>query len=117
LFHRIGRAVVRELAARGHRPFATARRLESIADLAELGIETLRLDVEDTASIASAVAAVRERAGRLDVLLNNAGQNVFGPILEVPVESVRRAFETNVLGLLAVSQAVFPIMAEQHSGW
>jgi NADP-dependent 3-hydroxy acid dehydrogenase YdfG len=112
----IGRAVVRELHARGHRPFATARRLEAISDLATLGIETLPLDVDDAGSIAGAVAEARERAGRIDVVINNAGQNVFGPILEVPVERVRRAFETNVLGLLAVTQAVFPIMAERRSG-
>jgi short-subunit dehydrogenase len=59
---------------------------------------------------------VKERAGRLDVLVNNAGMNIFGPILELPVEEVRSVFETNVLGLLAVTQAVFPVMADQRSG-
>jgi NAD(P)-dependent dehydrogenase (short-subunit alcohol dehydrogenase family) len=112
----IGRALVLELSARGHRPFATARRLDAIADLAERGIETLRLDVGDEGSIESAVTAVRERAGRIDVLVNNAGQNAFGPILELPLETMRTTFETNVVGLLAVSQAVFPIMAEQRTG-
>ncbi|HVU03087.1 MAG TPA: SDR family NAD(P)-dependent oxidoreductase [Polyangiaceae bacterium] len=112
----IGRALVLELAARGHRPFATARRPESIAELAEKGVETLPLDVEKPASIAAAVAAVRERAGRIDVLVNNAGQNVFGPILEVPLDSVRRVLETNVVGLLAVTQAVFPVMADAKRG-
>lgn len=112
----IGRALVRELRARGHRPFATARKLESIAELGAEGIETLQLDVVDGASIERAVGAVRERAGRLDVLVNNAGQNVFGPILEVPLAEVRSVFETNVMGLLAVTQAVFPLMVEQRSG-
>jgi NAD(P)-dependent dehydrogenase (short-subunit alcohol dehydrogenase family) len=112
----IGRAVVLELKARGHRPFATARRLDSIADLASEGIETLRLDVGDEGSIRDAVTMVRERAGRIDVLVNNAGQNAFGPILELPLETMRSTFQTNVVGLLAVSQAVFPIMAEQRSG-
>lgn len=112
----IGRALAVELAARGHRPFATARRLDAVQDLTERGIETLRLDVDDAASIAAAVAAVRKRAGRIDVLVNNAGQNAFGPILEIPLDTVRRTFDTNVVGLLAVSQAVFPIMAEQQSG-
>jgi NAD(P)-dependent dehydrogenase (short-subunit alcohol dehydrogenase family) len=112
----IGRALAVELKARGHRPFATARRLDAIADLADEGIETLRLDVGDEGSIRDAVTAVRERAGRIDVLVNNAGQNAFGPILELPLERMRSTFETNVVGLLAVSQAVFPIMAEQHSG-
>jgi len=112
----IGRALANELKDRGHRPFATARRLDSIADLTERGIETLQLDVQDPASIVEAVRSVRARAGRIDVLVNNAGQNVFGPLLEVPLEHVRTTFDVNVLGLLAVSQAVFPIMAEQRSG-
>jgi NAD(P)-dependent dehydrogenase (short-subunit alcohol dehydrogenase family) len=112
----IGRALVHALREAGHRPFATARRLESIADLAAAGIDTLRLDVSDPGSIAEAVAAVRERAGRVDVLVNNAGQNIFGPLVELPVAEVRAVLETNVLGLLAVTQAVFPLMADQKSG-
>lgn len=112
----IGRALVTELQARGHRPFATARKLASIQDLADQGIETVQLDVGDPASIAAAVGTVRERAGRIDVLVNNAGQNVFGPILEVPLESVRRVLDTNVVGLLAVTQAVFPHMADAKHG-
>jgi len=112
----IGRALARELQAAGHRPFATARRPESIADLAEAGIETLRLDVCDAESIGAAVEAIMERAGRLDVLVNNAGVNTFGPIVETPIDKIRSLFETNVLGLLAVTQAVFPRMADQRSG-
>jgi NAD(P)-dependent dehydrogenase (short-subunit alcohol dehydrogenase family) len=112
----IGRAVAVELKVRGHRPIATARRVEAIADLAERGIDTLRLDVTDTTSIAEAVATVRERAGRIDVLVNNAGQNAFGPILELPLDKVRATFDANVVGLLAVTQAVFPMMAERRAG-
>jgi NAD(P)-dependent dehydrogenase (short-subunit alcohol dehydrogenase family) len=112
----IGRALVRELKARGHRPFATARRLEGISDLAAEGIETLQLDVNDASSIRKAVAATAASAGRIDVLVNNAGVNSFGPILEVPLDEVRSVLETNFLGLLAVTQEVFPRMAEQRSG-
>jgi NAD(P)-dependent dehydrogenase (short-subunit alcohol dehydrogenase family) len=112
----IGRALVRELHAAGHRPFATARRLETLADLAAEGIDTLRLDVGDAPSIAAAVDAVIASAGRLDVLVNNAGVNAFGPIVETPIEKIRSVFETNVVGLLAVTQTVFPRMAEQRRG-
>ena len=56
------------------------------------------------------------RAGRIDVLINNAGINLFGPIMEMKLEEARSVFETNVLGLLAVTQAVFPSMAERRSG-
>jgi NADP-dependent 3-hydroxy acid dehydrogenase YdfG len=112
----IGRAVARELKARGHRPFATARKLEALADLAAEGIETLRLDVNDASSIASAVAEVVARAGRVDVLVNNAGINLFGPVMELRVDELRAVFETNVVGLMAVTQAVFPAMADRRSG-
>ena len=112
----IGRALVRELRARGHRPFATARRLGSVTDLAAEGIDTLQLDVKDDASIRAAVRGVVDRAGRVDVLVNNAGINVYGPIAEVPFESLRDMFDTNVLGLAAVTQAVFPHMADRRSG-
>ncbi|HEX4476356.1 MAG TPA: SDR family NAD(P)-dependent oxidoreductase [Polyangiaceae bacterium] len=112
----IGRALATELRARGHRPFATARRLESISDLAQAGVDTLALDVNDPASIASAVKAVIERAGRLDVLINNAGVNTFGPLLEVPLDKARQVFETNVLGVVATTQAVFPHFAERRAG-
>ncbi|HLK36670.1 MAG TPA: SDR family NAD(P)-dependent oxidoreductase, partial [Polyangiaceae bacterium] len=76
----IGRALARALKASGHRPFATARRLEAISDLADEGIETLPLDVRDASSVASAVQEVIARAGRIDVLVNNAGLSIFGPI-------------------------------------
>jgi len=112
----IGRALARELFQRGHRPFATARRVESLAELAAQGIDTLPLDVNDPTSVRAAIDAVMAKAGRIDVLVNNAGINCFGPILEVPLSQVREVFETNVLGLLCVMQAVFPHMADRRSG-
>jgi NAD(P)-dependent dehydrogenase (short-subunit alcohol dehydrogenase family) len=112
----IGRAVARELRTRGHRPFATARRLESIADLAAEGIDILQLDVNDPASTGAAVDAICARAGRVDALVNNTGVNLFGPLMELPLAEVRGVFETNVIGLLAVTQAVFPRMAQERHG-
>lgn len=112
----IGRALAKELRATGHRPFATARRLESITDLASDGIDTVRLDVTDPASIGAAVQTVVDRCGRIDVLINNAGINHFGPIAELPTESLRDMLETNVIGLVAVTQAVFPHMADRRAG-
>ena len=112
----IGRALALACAARGHETFASARRVESLAELAEQGVHAVELDVTDRASIERAVSTVVSRAGRVDVLINNAGINVFGPILESPLDDVRRLLETNVLGLLATTQAVFPHMAERRSG-
>ncbi len=112
----IGRALALELHSRGHRTVATARNPDVLSDLASRGVQTLRLDVNDVGSIHAAVERVLATHGRIDVLVNNAGINLFGPLAELPIEDARKIFETNVLGLLAATQAVFPHMAERRSG-
>jgi NAD(P)-dependent dehydrogenase (short-subunit alcohol dehydrogenase family) len=112
----IGQALASELSARGHTVFASARKLESLAELGGSKLEKLALDVTDEASMDGAVAAALARAGRIDMLINNAGFNPFGPLAEVPLRDVRRLFDTNVIGPLALIQAVFPHMAERRSG-
>ncbi len=87
-----------------------------MADLASAGIETARLDVSDPASIRAAVDFALERAGRIDVVINNAGINIFGPLTELPLDELRKVLDTNVLGVAAVTQAVFPHMADRRSG-
>ncbi|MFT3921864.1 MAG: SDR family oxidoreductase [Myxococcales bacterium] len=113
----IGHALALELAQRGNRVFASARKLDGLKDLeGEPNIEIVQLDVTDLASMERAVAEVVKRAGRVDVLVNNAGFNLIGPLAEVPLDGVRRLFETNVTGPLALIQMVFPHMAERRSG-
>jgi len=112
----IGRALAREMHARGMQVFASARRPESIADLASEGISTVRLDVNDTGSIRDAVDAVLARAGRIDALVNNAGMNLIGPMAELPLANLRAILETNVIGLVATTQAVVPSMAARGRG-
>src|ERR1043165_2137426 len=112
----IGRALAVELAARGHRTFATARKLEAVADLRAAGCETLRLDVHHPAPIPPAPGEGVARAGRIDVVVNNAGINIYGPLVELPLESVQAVFATNVIGLVAAIQAAFPHMAGRRSG-
>lgn len=112
----IGRALVRRLADCGHRTFATARRLEALQDLAGARVECLRLDVTVEATIQAAVDEVMARAGRIDMIVNNAGYILAGPLAEVPLAEFRRLFDTNVAGALAVTQAAFPYMAKARSG-
>jgi NAD(P)-dependent dehydrogenase (short-subunit alcohol dehydrogenase family) len=112
----IGRALALELHSRGARVFATARNPASLSELASAGIATLALDVNDPASIQAAVAQVIEREGRIDALINNAGVNTFGPLMELPLAALRTMLDTNVLGLAAVTQAVFPHMADRKRG-
>ena len=95
--------------------YATARRLESIADLAEKGCKLLALDVCDSASMQAAVAAVEGAEGAVGVLVNNAGYGQEGAIELVSMADVRRQFETNVFGLLELTKLVLPGMRAE--GW
>jgi NAD(P)-dependent dehydrogenase (short-subunit alcohol dehydrogenase family) len=95
--------------------YATARRPEDIADLAEQGCETLALDVTDEASMQAAVAAVEESEGAVGVLVNNAGYSQSGAVESVPLDRIRAQFETNVFGLVRMCQLVLPGMRRQ--GW
>jgi NAD(P)-dependent dehydrogenase (short-subunit alcohol dehydrogenase family) len=112
----IGRALAAELARTGHRVFATARGVDSVAALAAAGFDALPLDVTDEASIAKAVSTVIERTGRVDMLVNNAGINAIAPLAEMPLDRFRSIFSTNVTGVVAMVQAVFPHMARERRG-
>jgi NAD(P)-dependent dehydrogenase (short-subunit alcohol dehydrogenase family) len=105
----IGRATAERLAADGWNVHATARRLESIEDLASRGCKTHALDVTDESSMTAAVAEV-EKDGAIGALVNNAGYSQSGAIETIPMESVRRQFETNVFGLIRMCQLVLPGM-------
>jgi len=112
----IGRATARRLAAGGWTVYATARRPESIADLDAAGCRTLALDVTDEDSMVAAVRAIEETHGAVGVLINNAGYSQSGAIESVPLDAVRRQFETNVFGLARLTQLVLPRMRDQRWG-
>jgi NAD(P)-dependent dehydrogenase (short-subunit alcohol dehydrogenase family) len=105
-----GRATAVELTKRGHEVVATARRPETLDDLDVAA--KLALDVDDQRSVDAAVGA----AGRIDVLVNNAGFGVVGPIESVPLDEVRRMYDTNVIGAARMIQAVVPQMRERSEG-
>jgi NADP-dependent 3-hydroxy acid dehydrogenase YdfG len=112
----IGRATALRLAAAGWPVWATARRPETIADLADAGCRVLALDVTDEASMTAAVAEVEREAGAVGVLINNAGYSQSGAIETVPLDAVRKQFETNVFGLVRLTQLVLPRMRAQRWG-
>src|ERR687883_574278 len=112
----IGRATAERLADHGHTVYATARRPDSIADLEGKGCKTLALDVTDEESMRAAVATVEQEHGAVGALVNNAGYSQSGAIEDVPMEQVRRQFETNVFGLIRMCQLVLPGMRRQGYG-
>jgi len=112
----IGRATAERLASRGWNVYATARKLDSIADLKSRGCKTLALDVCDEASMRSAVETVTRAEGAVGVLINNAGYGLEGTFEETPIDAIRRQFETNVFGLIAMTKLVLPAMRAQRWG-
>src|SRR5215211_499337 len=112
----IGWATAEGLAEVGWRVYATARNVEAIAPLAERGCVLLPLDVTDEDSMHSAVGEIERREGAVGVLVNNAGYSQSGAVEAVPMEKVRRQFETNVFGLARMRQLVLPGMRRQGYG-
>jgi NAD(P)-dependent dehydrogenase (short-subunit alcohol dehydrogenase family) len=95
---------------------ATARNVDSLADLVGDRCLALSLDVTDDESIDHAVAKTVEWAGRIDILVNNAGYALVGPIAEISIDDLRRQLETNFVGLVATTQAVVPHMVAAGAG-
>ena len=114
----IGRATALRLAKHGWRVYASARAVDGLEldDLRRAGCRLLSLDVTDEASMGAAVAAVEANEGAVGVLVNNAGYSQSGAIETVPLEQVRRQFETNVFGLVRLTQLALPGMRRQRWG-
>ena len=117
----IGLEVCRQLAGRGLRVIVTGRNAGTIADAARsIGRDaaSIQLDVTDTESIDRAKREVDRRFGGVDVLVNNAAilLNENDELLDIPLENLRRTFETNVIGAFAVSQALVPGMIDRGYG-
>jgi NAD(P)-dependent dehydrogenase (short-subunit alcohol dehydrogenase family) len=112
----IGRATAEQLARDGWNVYATARKTADIEDLKGSGAKTLALDVTDETSMESAVKEVEGDGGAIGALVNNAGYSQSGAVETVPMDSVRRQFETNVFGLMRMCQLVLPGMRKAGEG-
>jgi NAD(P)-dependent dehydrogenase (short-subunit alcohol dehydrogenase family) len=117
----IGAACARLLAQRGHRVFGTSRqggadRLSQPVDRGCGSVEMIPMDVDSEASVHAGVTYILERAGRLDVAVNNAGFGMMGSVEDTSAAEARAQFETNLLGAWRVCRTVLPQMRAQGSG-
>lgn len=112
----IGKAAAKLLIENGYKVYAGARRVENLKELEYHGARIMPLDVTDDGSLKSAVDAVLETEGRLDILINNAGYGAHGAIEDVPMSEARRQFDVNLFGLARLTQLALPIMRKQGSG-
>lgn len=112
----IGRALAAAFLDQGHRVVATARRPETLNDLAGERTLILPLDVTDEKSIEDAVSETVQWGGRMDILVNNAGYGLIGPVAELENSDLRRQLETNVVGVVGAIRAVTPHMAAHGGG-
>jgi NAD(P)-dependent dehydrogenase (short-subunit alcohol dehydrogenase family) len=113
----IGLDAALALKQRGHKVIASCRKKEDQVKLIALGLDTVLLDVNNSSSIHTAFAEVLSQTkGRLDVLINNAGYGQAGALEDISREVIRRQFETNVFGLLELSNLAIPIMRQQGQG-
>ncbi|MDQ0626896.1 MULTISPECIES: oxidoreductase [Paraburkholderia] len=114
-----GRELAKLVLERGWRAVVTARDASKVKDIAEPHGEralVLPLDVTNRAQIAEVVVQAKQRFGRIDALVNNAGYGYLAAIEEGEDAEVRAMFETNVFGLVDITKAVLPVMREQRSG-
>jgi NAD(P)-dependent dehydrogenase (short-subunit alcohol dehydrogenase family) len=113
----LGRATVKLFQAKGWNVIATMRDPESEKELTKLANTLVtRLDVQDVTSITAALVAGLATFGRIDALVNNAGYGAYGPLEATPLESMRRQYDVNVLGLMATTKALLPHFRKNRSG-
>jgi NAD(P)-dependent dehydrogenase (short-subunit alcohol dehydrogenase family) len=112
----MGKEIAKRLVEDGFQVYVAARSVEKMADLATLGAVPLRLDISKESEIQSAVDAILQQVGGVDVLVNNAGFGLFGPVEDIPIDEARYQFEVNVFGPARLTQLLLPAMRKKGAG-
>src|SRR6266581_6228827 len=110
----IGREIAQLLAERGARVFGTVRNVRPASSIH--GVELVSMDVTEDASVNAAVQSIVQKAGPIQFLVNNAGYSLMGALEETSVDEARQQFETNLFGMLRVTNAILPGMRQQGYG-
>lgn len=112
----IGKSTALQLIQEGHIVYGVARRIEKMKDLVDAGGKAVAIDVTDHEQVHTEIKKIIEIEGGIDVLVNNAGYAVYGPVEEISYEKAKRQFDVNLFGLAEVTKAVLPTMRSQKSG-
>ncbi|MGQ1784792.1 oxidoreductase [Saccharicrinis sp. GN24d3] len=112
----IGKATAMQLIQEGYTVYGAARRVEKMNELVWTGGKAVALDITNHNQVRAEIQKIIETEGRIDVLVNNAGYAVYGPIEEITYEKARQQFEVNLFGLAEVTKAVLPTMRSQGQG-
>ncbi|MBJ2149817.1 oxidoreductase [Paracoccus sp. IB05] len=112
----MGKSIAKRLIADGYLVYVAARSVDKMADLAALGAVPLAMDISKDAEIVATVATITERSGGVDVLVNNAGYGLYGPVEEIELDDARYQFEVNVFGPARLTQLLLPAMRANGKG-
>lgn len=112
----IGKASAKKLLNEGHTVYCVARRVEKMKDLEDMGAIISKVDVTNDKDLVEIVTRIIKEKGKIDILFNNAGFGLYGPVEEVTIEQARYQFEVNIFGLARLTQLVIPHMRMQRSG-
>jgi NAD(P)-dependent dehydrogenase (short-subunit alcohol dehydrogenase family) len=112
----MGKDIAKRLIADGFQVYAAARSVDKMSDLAALGARPLRLDVSKEKEIEAAVQTILAEVDGVDVLVNNAGFGLYGPVEEIGLDEARHQFEVNLFGAARLTQLLLPSMRARRSG-
>lgn len=112
----MGKSIAKRLIADGYLVYVAARSTDRMADLAALGAVPLKLDISKDADIVAAVEAITRRSGGVEVLVNNAGYGLYGPVDDISLDEARHQFEVNFFGPARLTQLLLPAMRDRRKG-
>ena len=98
------------------RDLSKAERIQEVTNIEKLPLKIIRLDVNEDESIGIAIQEIISDSGRIDILINNAGYGIFGPIEQISIEEIKEQFEINFFGTIRLIKAIIPIMRKQRNG-
>ncbi len=109
----IGKSIGIYLTQKGYKVYGTSRNAQAVTDTP---FPLVSLDVRKTETIKSAISEIIEKENRIDIVINNAGVGITGPLEEIPLQEIKNNFEVNVFGPIEIMKAVLPTMRQQQSG-